>query len=207
MVGDVRHEELAGEAEPELYVPFGQAPNVETSSRLVVRAAIDPVSTTSAVRAAVAAVDLAVMDQIRTMDELVSSSAGQPRFRALLLTALSILALLMASIGIYGVTNYAVVQRTRELGICMALGATAGDVLRSVMDRSTRSDIDGAYGRTCRVCRVDRVIAGWLFGVAPLDALTFAAVSLLLCAVACLATYIPARRATRIDPVRALRHE
>jgi putative ABC transport system permease protein len=208
VVGDVRHEGLAGEPKPEMYVPFGQAPNVETSSRLVVRAAIDPMSTTSAVRAAVAAVDPAVpLDQIRTMDELVSSAAGQPRFRALLLTALSILALLMASIGIYGVTNYAVVQRTRELGICMALGATAGDVLRSVMNRSARLILMGfAVGLAASVA-LTRVIAGWLFGVAPLDVLTFATVSLLLCAVAFLATYIPARRATRIDPVRALRYE
>ena len=208
VVGDVRHEGLAGEPKPEMYVPFGQAPNVETSSRLVVRAAIDPASTTSAVRAAVAAVDAAVpLDQIRTMDELVSSSAGQPRFRAFLLAALSILALLMASIGLYGVANYAVVQRTRELGICMALGATAGDVLRAVMGRSARLIVAGLAVGLAAAAALTRVIAGWLFGVAPLDALTFATVSLLLCAVAALATYIPARRATRIDPVRALRYE
>ena len=101
MVGDVRHEGLAGEPKPEMYVPFGQAPNVETSSRLVVRAAIDPASTTSAVRAAVAAIDAAVpLDQIAPWTELVSLAAGQPRFRAFLLTALSILALLMASMGV-----------------------------------------------------------------------------------------------------------
>lgn len=117
------------------------------------------------------------------------------------------LALVMASIGLYGVTNDAVVQRTREFGICIAVGATAADVLQLVLGRAARLLFGGlALGLLASVA-LTRTMERLLYGVAPLDRQTFAVVSLLLIAVGCMASYIPARRASRIDPAMALRSE
>jgi putative ABC transport system permease protein len=187
---------------------LAQAPNVETTPTIVVRTAIDPAAMTSTLRAVVSATDqLVPMDRIRTMDQLVYASVGQPRFRTYLLLALSMLALIMASVGVYGVANYTVVQRTREFGICLAVGATAGDVLRLVLARTAVLILAGLIVGLLASLGLTRLIAGLLYGVAPLDLPTFAAVSLLLFTVASLASYLPARRATRIDPMVALRYE
>jgi putative ABC transport system permease protein len=208
VVGDVRHEGLDVEAKPEMYVPFAQAPNVETAPTVVVRTAIDPAAMTSALRTAVSSADVSVpLDRIKTMEQLISASAGQPRFRTFLLAALSLLALVMASVGIYGVTNYTVVQRTREFGIYLAVGATSGDVLRLVLGRAAVMILAGLGLGLLASLGLTRVLAGLLYGVEALDLQTFAAVSLLLFAIACGASYIPARRATRIDPMVALRYE
>jgi putative ABC transport system permease protein len=208
VVGDVRHEGLDVEAKPEMYVPFAQAPNVETAPTVVVRTAIDPAAMTSALRTAVSSADASVpLDRIKTMEQLISASAGQPRFRTFLLAALSLLALVMASVGIYGVTNYTVVQRTREFGIYLAVGATSGDVLRLVLGRAVVMILAGLGLGLLASLGLTRVIAGLLYGVEALDLQTFAAVSLLLFAIASAASYIPARRATRIDPMVALRYE
>jgi putative ABC transport system permease protein len=208
VVGDVRHEGLSAEPKPEMYVPFAQAPNVESTPTIVVRTAIDPVAMTSALRAAVAVTDTAVpLDRVTTMEQLVSASVGQPRFRTFLLAALSMLAMVMAVVGIYGVTNYTVVQRTREFGIYLAVGATTGDVLRLVLGQAAVLILSGLAVGLLASLALTRLIAGWLYGVAPLDLQTFGAVALVLFAVACLASYIPARRATRIDPMVALRYE
>jgi putative ABC transport system permease protein len=208
IVGDVRHEGLDGAPLSEMYVPFAQAPNVERAARVVVRASIDPAAITPAVRAAVSAADASVpLDQVRTMDDILSSSVGQQHFKTLLLVALAMLALVMASVGIYGVINYAVVQRTRELGIYLAVGATTSDVLRLVLGGAARLIGVGLVLGLLASLALTRLIAGWLFGVTPLDFQIFAGVSLLLLAVACLASYIPARRATKIDPMIALRYE
>src|SRR5262249_42213359 len=123
VIGDVRHQGLDGEAKAEMYVPFGRAPNSETLPTVVLRTAIDPAAMTSTLRSIVRATDASVpLDRVRTMDQFVSASVRQPRFRTLLLAILSMLALAMASIGIYGVTSYMVVQRTREFGIHLAVG-------------------------------------------------------------------------------------
>jgi putative ABC transport system permease protein len=208
IVGDVRHEGLDGAPKSEMYVPIAQAPNIERVARVVLRTSLDPRAMTSTLRSAVSATDASVpVDQVRTMDEILSASVGQPRFKAFLLAALSVLALVMASVGIYGVTNYAVVQRTRELGIYLAVGATTGDVLRLVLGRAALLIGVGLVLGLLASLALTRLIAGWLFGVTAVDLETFAAVSLLLVAVACLASYIPARRATKIDPMVALRYE
>src|SRR5262249_5024936 len=150
----------------------------------------------STVRAAVVATDPAVpVDRVRTLDEFVSASVGQPRFRTWLLASLSTLAFVMASIGLYGVTNDAVVQRTREFGICLAVGATAGDVIRIVLGRATRVLFTGLALGVLASAALTRILARLLYGVTPLDRQTFALVSLLLIAVASIASYIPARRA------------
>jgi predicted permease len=208
IVGDIRHEALDADVKPEMYVPFAQAPNVETLPTIVVRTAIDPAAMTSALRASVVATDPAVpIDRVRTLDDFVSASVGQPRFRVWLVAALSFLALVMASIGLYGVTNDAVVQRTREFGICLAVGATSGTIIRLVLTRAARLLSAGLVIGLLASMALTRAMTGLLYGVTPLDLQIFAAVSGLLILVACVASYIPARRASRIDPAIALRAE
>jgi putative ABC transport system permease protein len=208
VLGDVLHEGLDGAAKAEMYVPVAQAANIESDPTIVVRTEIDAGGAAAELREAVSAIDGTVpVDRIETMQQLVSGSVAQPRFRTIILVAFSLLALVMASIGIYGVMNYLVIQRTREFGIRLSLGATPTDVLRLVLRRAAVLIGAGTcLGLTGSVLLV-RFIAKLLFGTAPLDPLTFAAVPILLAAVALVASYIPARRATRIDPTVALRYE
>jgi predicted permease len=208
VVGDVLHEGLDGEAKAEMYLPVEQSSNIESDPTIVVRTEIDAGGAAAELRGAVSAIDGTVpVDRIETMRQLVSGSVAQPRFRTVILLAFSLLALLMASIGIYGVMNYLVIQRTREFGIRLSLGATQTDVLRLVLGRAaTLIGAGTCLGLVGSVLLV-RLITKLLFGTAPLDPLTFAAVPVLLAAVALVASYIPARRATRIDPIVALRCE
>jgi putative ABC transport system permease protein len=208
VVGDVRHEGLDGDLKPEMYVPFAQAPNVETVPTVVVRTVADPVAMTGQVRNAVSAIDGTLpVDQIRTMEQVVSASVQGPRFRTMLLVVLAVLALMIASMGVYSVTSYSVTQRTRELGIYQAIGATPGDVRRMVLGRTTASIAMGIGLGLLGSFALTRLMAGFLFGVDALDPPTFAGVTVLVLAIASLAGYIPARRATRIDPMAALRYE
>jgi putative ABC transport system permease protein len=208
VVGDVHHEGLDGEVKPEMYVPFTQIPNTETRPTIVVRTAIDPAAITASLRNAVSGMDRALpLDQVETMEQLVSASVGQPRFRTILLAAFSMLALAIASVGIYGVMNYLVSQRIQEFGIRLAIGATEGDVLRLVLRRAAVLIAAGLAVGLLGSAMLARLITSLLYGVRALDPLTFLAVSLLLSAVALLASYIPARRATRVDPLAALRYE
>jgi putative ABC transport system permease protein len=208
VVGDVLHEGLDGEARPEMYVPFEQAPNKETGPTIVVRTGLDRAAAAAAVRSAVSAIDHTMpVDQIDTIEQVVSISVAQPRFRTVMLAAFSILALVMASIGIYGVMNYLVIQRTREFGIRLSVGAMQRDVLRLVLGRAVLLIGAGLGLGLVGAIVLVRLIASLLYNVAPLDPLTFVAVPLLLSAVALIASYIPARRATRVDPMVALRYE
>src|SRR5436305_2306882 len=208
VVGDVHHEGLDAELRPEMYVPFAQSPNNEARTTVVIRTTVNSTAVTVALRKAVSTIDPAVpLDRVETMEQLVSASVGQPRFRTALLAAFSLLALVIASIGIYGVMDYLVMQRTRELGIRLAVGATGGDVLRVVLGRAAMLIAVGLCLGLLGSVVLARLIARLLYGVTPLDPLTFAAVSLLLSAVALFASYIPARRASKIDPMEALRHE
>jgi putative ABC transport system permease protein len=159
-------------------------------------------------RDALSGIDKALpLDQVETMEQLVSASVSQPRFRTLLLVAFSILALVIASVGIYGVMNYLVSQQIREFGIRLAIGATQGDLLRDVLRRAAVLIVAGLGLGLLGSAMLARAITDLLYGVSALDPLTFVAVSLLLAAVALLASYIPARRATRVDPLTALRYE
>ncbi len=208
IVGDVRHEGLDGELKPEMYVPFAQAPNVETTPTIVVRTATDPAAIASSVRAAVAETDAAVpVDRVNTLDAFVSASVSQPRFRTGLLVALSLLALVMASVGLYGVTNAGVVQRAREFGICLAVGAAPADVVRLVLARAARLLCAGLLLGLLASAALTRTMTRLLYDVAPLDPQTFVMVPALLIAIGFVASYIPARRASRIDPALALRAE
>jgi len=208
VVGDVLHEGLDGDAKPEMYMPVTQAANIENSPTMVVRTSLDPGAAAAELRAAVSALDTTTpVDRVETMEQLISTSVGQPRFRTLILLAFSILALVMASIGIYGVMNYLVTQRTREFGIRLSVGATQADVLRLVLGRAAVLIAVGTGLGLAGSIFLVRLIAKLLFGTAPLDPLTFAIVPLLLAAVAFSASYIPARRATQVDPMIALRYE
>jgi len=208
VVGDVLHEGLDRAAKAEMYLPVEQSLNIESDPTIVVRAEIPAGAAAGELRAAVSAIDPAIaVDRIETMQQLVSGSVAQPRFRTMILAAFSLLALVMASIGIYGVMNYLVIQRTREFGIRLSLGATPTEVLRLVLGRAAiligAGTCLGLVGSVLLV----RLITNLLFGTAPLDPLTFAAVPVLLAAVALASSYIPARRATKVDPLVALRYE
>jgi putative ABC transport system permease protein len=208
VVGDVRHEGLDEEAKPELYVPFSQAPSTEPVATVIVRTTIDPAAMTKTLRDSVSAMDGTVpLDLVRTMDQVLSLSVSQPRFRTALLVVFSTLALLMASIGVYGTTSYSARQRTREFGVYIAMGATARDVLRTVLGRAAIVIAIGlALGLVASV-GLTRVLTKFLYGVTPLDVATFVTASVFLFVVAIVASYIPARRATRVDPIVALRYE
>ena len=141
------------------------------------------------------------------MEQLLSRSVAEPRFRTMILATFSILALVMAAIGIYGVMNYLVIQRTREFGIRLSLGATRGDLLQVVIGRAVRlMGLGICLGLGGAVLLV-RSIAKLLFQTPPLDGWTFAVIPIVLAVVALLASYLPARRATRVDPMVALRYE
>jgi putative ABC transport system permease protein len=208
VVGDVHHEGLGTKPAPEMYLPYGQIPNVESRPTIVLRTATEPTTVTSALRKAVSEVDAKVpLDQIETMKQIVSVSVGQSRFRTALLLTFALLALFVASIGLYGVMSYLVSQRTQEFGIRMAVGASGGDVLRLVLGRAAKLVSTGICLGLLGAILLARLIASLLYGIGPLDAATFAAVSVLLAAVALLASYIPARRAAKVDPVVSLRYE
>ena len=159
-------------------------------------------------RATVAQVDSALpLSAFISMNERVSDSVAEPRFRTLLLGVFAGLALILAAAGIYGVMSYNMESRVREIGIRMALGAAASDVVTMVLGQTLRLSLIGVAIGLAASWGLSRFLASVLYGVAPHDPGTFIAVSALLCGVALFASYIPARRAARVDPLIALRHE
>ncbi|HEY6186742.1 MAG TPA: ABC transporter permease [Pyrinomonadaceae bacterium] len=206
VVGDIRHFGLDTEPRPEFYEPQMQAPGWGTA--LVVRSDSDPASLAAAIRGQLHAMDKDLpIYNLKSMRELVSESVAEPRFRTLLLATFAAVALLLSATGLYGVMNYWVTQRTREIGVRMALGAQGGDVLRMVVGQGMALAGAGVAVGLIASYGLTRVINSLLFGVTATDPLTFTVVPLLLCAVAFVASYIPARRATRVDPMVALRYE
>jgi putative ABC transport system permease protein len=208
IVGDVHHHGLDTKAKPEMYVPYGQAPNVEARPTIVLCTSIDPLNIAVPLRQAVAEVDRGVpIDRIMTMHALVSNSTGQPRFRTAVILTFSLLALFVASIGLYGVMSYIVSQRTQEFGIRMVLGATRRAVLQLVLGQAAKLlGIGIALGLT-GAALLSRTIATLLYGVAPVDGVTLASVTTLLTLVGITAVYFPARRAAKSDPMKSLRHD
>jgi putative ABC transport system permease protein len=147
------------------------------------------------------------VNQVVTMDERLSNSVAQRRFQALLLGVFAAVALVIATVGIYGVISYAVSQRTQEIGIRMALGAQTSDVLRMVVGQGMRLALIGVALGLAAALALTRVMKNLLFNVSATDPATFAIIVLLLVGVAFIASYIPARRATKVDPLIALRSE
>jgi putative ABC transport system permease protein len=208
IVGDVHHHGLDTKATPEMYVPYAQAPNVEARPTIVLRTSIEPLNIAVPLRQAVAEVDRSVpIDRITTMQDLVSNSVGQPRFRTAVILTFSLLALFVASIGLYGVMSYVVSQRRQEFGIRMALGATPWAVMHLVLGQAAKLvGIGIVLGLTGAVL-LSQTIATLLYGVAPVDGVTLASVTTVLALVGMAAVYVPARRAAKSDPMESLRHD
>ncbi len=208
IVADVHHEALAAKPEPELYLPYAQVPNVEARPVIVVRTAAEPMALVKALRKTISEVDPNVpVDQIETMQQIVSASVSQSRFRTAVLFVFAVLALFVAAIGLYGVMSYLVGRRMREFGVRMAVGASSGAVLRLVLGNAAKLVGIGIGIGLISAVALTRLISSLLFGVSPFDLATLAAVSLFLAGVAVLASYIPAHRAAKTDPIRCLRYE
>jgi putative ABC transport system permease protein len=206
VVGDVRHMGLDEAAGLEVYRPFAQVPVRDMS--LVIRTANDTAPLAASLRAAVAEVDANVpISNVRTADQILARSVAAWRFTTFLHGTFALVALTLAAIGIYGVLSYAVSRRSREIGIRMALGASRGDVLRMVLGQALLLAAIGTIGGVVAALGATRLLKTLLFEVSPTDVVTFTVVPLLLAAVACLAAYLPASRATRVDPTIALRLE
>ncbi|HKR59807.1 MAG TPA: ABC transporter permease [Pyrinomonadaceae bacterium] len=207
VVGDVRHNELDTEGGPELYVPYRQA--AEPRMDLVVRTKVgDMTGIAASMREGIKQIDKEqYVPEVEPLTQLIAGTLAPRRFDALLTGLFAGVALLLATVGIFGVTAYAVTQRTREIGVRMALGAQRRDVLRLVLGEGLRLILAGIGAGLLASFALTRVLAGMLYGVKPTDPLTFIGISGALAAVALLACYLPARRATKVDPLVALRYE
>jgi putative ABC transport system permease protein len=206
VVGNVRNRGLDAQAQPAFFVPFSQSP--DSTMEVALLTAVEPTSMTTAVRNAVAAIDpeQPVFD-ISTMDQRLAASVAPRRFNLLLLASFALLAMVLAGVGIYGVVSFSVSQRTHEVGVRMALGARRHDVLKLILAQGMVLLLIGTGVGLIGAFLLTRFLAALLYGVRPTDSATFAAVSLLLAAVATVACYVPARRATKVDPMVALRYE
>ena len=211
VVGHVKHYALDEEGREQIYFPHQQPLFGTYAARemtLAIRTPVDPVAVTGAVREQVAALDRGLaLYNVATMDQLVSVSVAQPRLNLSLLVAFAALALVLAAVGVYGVMAYAVTQRTQEFGIRVALGATASDVLKQVLAEGGLLAAIGLGLGLVAALILTRFMASMLFAVNPSDPLTLTAAAVILALVALAACYVPARRATRVDPLVALRYE
>jgi putative ABC transport system permease protein len=209
VVGNVRQAGLYGELLPEFYTPYMQERRPFVAPRdLVVRVNGDSAALVGAVREAVWAVDKdQPISNVRTMDQVFGAAVSRERFQMLLLALFAALALVLACVGLYGVISYAVAQRTHEIGVRMALGAQSRDVLSLVIRQGMVLTIAGLLVGIAVGLAATRVMSDMLFGVTATDAVTFVSAGVLLVIVAFLACYVPARRATKVDPLVALRYE
>jgi putative ABC transport system permease protein len=206
VAGDVRYGGLNDSDGWTIYTPFAQTPFLW--NYLMIRTDGLPETLTQSVRQAVRSVDATVeAADFRTMDQLISQSIAQPRFYTILLGAFAFLALALAAVGIYGVMAYAVAQRTHEIGVRMALGASRGDVLRMVIKQGMILALAGVALGLLAAFGLTRLMSNLLFDVRATDPMTFVGISIMLIGVALLACFIPARRATKVDPIVALRYE
>ncbi|MDQ3253843.1 MAG: ABC transporter permease, partial [Acidobacteriota bacterium] len=206
IVNDVRHFGPDRAAAPEMYVPYDQF--AIGAVPLVVRTEQEPQALIGAVRREIHAVDREVaISQVRTMTQMMSAALAERRFALLLLGIFAAVALALAAVGLYGVMAYAVAASTHEFGIRMALGAQTRDVLQLVFRQGVALALIGVCVGLIASIALTRLMKSLLYGVSATDPLTFAGVALLLVAVALLACYLPARRATKVDPMIALRYE
>ncbi len=211
VVGNVKHARLDAETNAEMYYPYLQVPPtlmnfIEGSMTIAIRTARDPSSLAGAVRSEVQALDPdQPVSHIQTMEQIVNGSIAQPRFRAVLLGVFAGIALLLAVIGLYGVVSHSVSQRSSELGLRAALGASQSDLQRLVLGEGARLAIAGVLIGLAIAFGLLRIVSSFLFGIRPADPVTFIGVPALLLLVALAAAYIPARRASRADPVVAMR--
>jgi putative ABC transport system permease protein len=206
VVADVKNDDLDEAVDPIAYSPYAQ--NVQSTMSLVIRGAQDPTLLASAVRSEVQALDPNLpVSNIKPVVQMIDERISPKRLMTYILGVFALIALLLASVGIYGVMSYAVTQRTQEIGVRMALGAQALDVLKLVVKNGMTMALVGVGIGLAGAYALTRLLANLLFKVAPTDLLTFAVVSITLIVVALIACYIPARRATKVDPLVALRYE
>jgi putative ABC transport system permease protein len=208
IVRNVKHDtELGAEYSPELYMPYAQEPFIGQMS-LVARTQVEPGSLAKAIQNEVSALDREIaLSDVKAMDQYLGAAVSQPRFSALLFGLFALLALLLAAVGLYGVTAYTVSQRTREVGIRMALGAQTANVLRLMIAQGMKLSLLGVGAGLAGAFALTRMMKTLLFGVTATDPVTFAVIALLLATIALVACWIPARRATKVDPMIALRPE
>jgi predicted permease len=210
VVDDVKNAGLDRPAGTELYVPSGQAEKFGLTDMYVVMRGQsgDSRNLVGAVRERLNLMDSSLpLSDVRTMDDVLERAQARPRFLTLLLTLFSVTALAIATVGIYGVVSYSVARRTKEFGLRMVLGAQGGDVLGLVMKQGAAMVVIGLTAGLITAFALTRLMASLLFGVAPTDLATFASVTVVLAGVALAACYVPARRATRVDPMQTLRYE
>jgi putative ABC transport system permease protein len=208
VVADVNQLGLAEPSEPETYVPFTQRPErVHDGATILVRSTGDPALLTTAMRDRVRAIDSDVPTTITTFEDVVMTSVADRRFTMLALSAFGSFALFLAAVGIYGVLAYSVNRRTREIGVRMALGAQRERVLQMILRDGIRAVVPGILGGVVGALLLSRLMAGLLYGIEPTDPVTFAAVIVVLSLVTLAASLVPARRATKVDPMVAIRAE
>jgi putative ABC transport system permease protein len=215
VVKNVKQQDWAGIPESEIYLPLLQnRPLLENQSSpfayltMVVRTSGDPAALAPAVKNEIWSLDRNVtLTEVQAMDRVVAESNAQPRFHLLLLGVFAAVALVLAAVGVYGVISYSMSRRTHEVGVRMALGARPQDVLKLVVGQGLKLALIGLLGGFMGAFALTRMMRGLLYGVSATDPATFFLIALLLLAVALLASYLPARRAARIDPIVALRHE
>ncbi len=208
VVDDVLQHGLVSPAWPQAYFPYAQEPTHTTLLNLAVRTGLSPSSVSAEIPSEIRTVDRDVpVYEVETMIQIRDHISGKPRFETILMSFLASVALILAAVGIYGLMAYVVTQRTHEIGIRMALGAQKRDVLRLVLAGGMSLIVIGVGIGIAASLALTRFLSSLLYGVKPTDPLTFAAVSLLLTVVALFACWIPARRAAKVDPMVALRHE
>jgi putative ABC transport system permease protein len=206
VVKDVRHSGLTARPSPELYQPFSQNP--QAAMVLAVRTSSNPEGLTPAVRSQIFGLDRdQPVSNVRTMEKIISDSVYLSRFAMILLDIFAAVALILAAVGIYSVMSYSVTQRSHEIGIRMALGAKPRAILRMVVGNGLTLALVGLGLGLVAAFGVTRLMRSLLFGVSVSDPVSFGAVTLLMALVAVVASYIPARRATRVNPASALREE
>jgi putative ABC transport system permease protein len=205
VVGNVKHLTLNAEADPEAYEPHAQ---LTFDMTMLVKTETDPRSLVSAVQGEVRTLDKDLPAYgVKTLDDYLSASVARPRFNALLLGIFAGLALMLTAVGLYGVMNYSVTQRTHEIGIRVALGARQQDVLKMVVRQGMTLTAIGIGMGLVGAYFLTSLLSTFLFGVTATDPLTFVAISVILAGVALGACFVPARRATKVDPMVALRYE
>jgi putative ABC transport system permease protein len=209
--GNIKHDSLETPLNMEIYAPYPQVPAdimqfVGRDMNYVVRSA-NPASTASELRGTIRALDPQMIVKVTTMQALINESIAQPRFRTWLIGIFSIFALTLACLGIYGVIAYLVTQRYKEIGIRMALGATRANILQLILARTFKLTAAGILAGLIAAFFLSRFLSSILFGITAHDTVTFIAVPACLIVIALLAGYLPARRATRVDPVTSLRYE
>ena len=206
VVGDAKYEGLGSIVGPQVYVPYAQRPF--PGLRLVVRTTVEPLSLAAAVSSQIQAVDGEQgPTRIATMTQLLDEAVAQPRFNSFLIALFAVLAFVLAAVGVYGVISYDVAQRTNEMGIRLALGAQANDILRLILKQGAWLTVGGLALGLAGAFALTRFLTVLLFEVTPTDAATYAIVSALIVLVSTLASLIPSLRATRVDPLTALRHD